>query len=101
MPPRGIALPFQPDLLAGDDARGYLDVEFFAGRQPDPLLDTVDRLLQRHRHRNAEVEIERDPARIEFEGRAGARSAAGAAGPGEHAVEDILEPATAETAAAK
>src|SRR5205807_10433312 len=64
---RGLALPLQPDLLAGNNARGNLDVEFFAGRQPDPLLDAPYRLFQRHRHRDAEIEIERDAASIELE----------------------------------
>ena len=35
---RGLALPLQPDLLAGGDAGGNLDVELLAGRQPDALL---------------------------------------------------------------
>src|SRR5436190_12932190 len=94
---RGLSLPLQPDLLTGIDARGNLDVEFFAGRQPDALLDALYRLFQRHRHGDAEIEIERDAARIELE-----RSAA-AAGPcaarrstAEHAVEDILERAAAQ-----
>src|SRR6202043_946121 len=66
-------------------------------RQPDALFRAVDRFFQRHRHGNAEIEIERDAARIELEGiaRAGPRAAHAAA---EHAVEDVLKTATAKAA---
>src|ERR1700759_1112803 len=55
---RGFALPLQPDLLAGDNARRNLDVEFLAGGQPDPLLPALYRLFQRDRHGDAEIEID-------------------------------------------
>src|SRR5205085_10377396 len=95
---RGLSLPLQPDLLAGDNARRNLDVEFFAGRQPDALLDTPYRLFQRHRHGDAEIEIERDATGIELEGGAAAGPCAARRGTAEHAVEDILESAAAKTA---
>src|SRR3954451_19929295 len=86
----GLALALQPDLLAGDDARRNPDVELLAGRQADTLFSALDRLLQRHRHRDIQIEIEADPAGVEFKGPATARTSA----PGraaEHAVEDILK----------
>src|SRR5436190_5030240 len=85
---RGLPLPLQPDLLAGNDARRNLDVEFFAGRQPDALLDALYRLFQRHRHGDAEIEIERDTAGIELERSATAGPCAARGGTAEHAVED-------------
>src|SRR6185437_15945704 len=72
------------------------DVELLAGRQPDALFHAVDRLLERHRHRNGKIEVERDPAGIELERRAAGPAAAA---PAEHAVEDILEAAAAGTGA--
>src|SRR5664279_3202914 len=95
---RGLALSLKPDLLTGGNACGNPDIEFLAGRQPDTLFRALDRFFQRHRHGNAEIEIERDPARIELEGiaRAGPRTAHAAAA--EHAVEDVLEAATAKAA---
>src|SRR5665213_503505 len=97
---RGLALPLQADLLTGNDSGRNLDVEFLAGRQSNALFSTVDRLLQRHRHGDVEVEIERDAARVEFEMRAAARPRA-ASGAAEHAVEDVFEtPAAARAGAA-
>src|SRR6202165_1964569 len=90
---RGLALPFQPDLLSGGDAGGNLDIEFFAARQPDALLPALDRLFQRHRHGDVKVEIEGDSAGIELEGAAGAGPRAARRGAAEHAVEDVLETA--------
>ena len=92
---RGLALPLQPDLLAGGDAGRNLDVELLAGRQPDALLAALDRLLQRHRHGDVEIEVEPRSRRCRIRslppaaGRAAARRAA------EHAVEDVLEAAAA------
>src|SRR5258708_27320595 len=94
---RAVALPLQPDLLAGDDAGRNLDIESLAGRQPDAFFHALDRFLQRHRHRDGKVEVERDPAGVELEGRATARPAA-APGAAEHAVENVLETAAAEAA---
>src|SRR6267378_2883050 len=91
---RGVALPLQSDLLAGSDTSGNLDIEFFAGRQPNALLRALDRLFQRHRHGDAEIEIERYTAGIELKGTTGAGSRA-ARRAAEHAVEDVLESATA------
>src|SRR5215207_5004924 len=94
---RGFALPLQPDLLAGDDACRDPDIELLAGRQADALFPAFDRLLQRHRHGDVQIEIEADPAGVEFEGPA----AAGTSAPGraaEHAVEDILKTCPARAA---
>src|SRR5471030_1716098 len=88
---RGFALPLQPDLLAGGNARWNLDIEFLAVRQPDAFLATIDRLLQRHRHGDAEIEIQRYRTGVEFEGVAAARPRATRRGTAEHAVEDVLE----------
>src|ERR1700722_18093356 len=99
---RGLALPLQPDLLAGGNAGGNLDIELLAGRQPDALLDALDRLFQRHRHGDGKIEIERDAAGIEFEGGAArAGTLPPPCGAAEHAVEDILETAAATTAGAE
>src|SRR6202035_1709834 len=98
---RGLALPLQPDLLAGGDAGGNLDIELLAGRQPDALLDALDRLFQRHRHGDGKIEIERNPAGIEFEGVAAAGPLPPARGAAEHAVEDVLETAAANAAGAE
>ena len=101
---RGVALPLQPDLLAGGDAGRNLDVELAAGRQADALVAAPDRFLQRHRHGDGQIEVDADPAAVEFK-RAGspgaAASAASAAtrGVAEHAVEDVLEAAAAHAAA--
>src|SRR6202050_1027475 len=94
---RGLALSLEPDLLAGGNACGNPDVEFLAGRQPDALFRALDRFFQRYRHGDAEIEIERDAARIELKGiaRAGSRAARAAA---EHAVEDVLKAAAAKAA---
>src|ERR1700716_253749 len=92
---RALALPLQPDLLAGRDAGGNLDIEFLAGRQPDALLRALDGLFQRHRHGDAEIEIDRDPAGIELESTARAGPRAARRGAAEHAVENVLETAAA------
>src|SRR6476620_4189323 len=91
---RRLALPLQPDLLTRRDSGGNLDIEFFAGRQPDAFLHTLHRLFQRHRHGDAEIEIERYAAGVEL------KRSAPSAGPcatrrraAEHAVEDVLETA--------
>src|SRR5882757_9034277 len=87
---RGLALAAQPDLLASSDTGRDFDIELLAVRQPDALLDALDRLFQRHRHGNAQIEIEADPAGIELKMAAGA----GPLAPGraaEHAVEDVLK----------
>src|SRR4051812_29753672 len=81
----GFALPFQPDLLAGDHAGWNLDVELLARRQPHPFLAALDRLLQRHRHGDADVEI--DPERALVKGRRAAPRARAA----EHAFKNILK----------
>jgi len=39
---RGLALAFQPDLLAGGDRCRNLDIEFLAVRQADTFLGTLD-----------------------------------------------------------
>src|ERR1700678_4235649 len=95
---RRFALSLEPDLLAGGNACGNPDIEFLAGRQPHALFRAPDRFLQRHRHGDAEIEIERDAARIEFKGAARAGPRAARAGAAEHAVEDVLEPAAAKAA---
>src|SRR5687767_9852851 len=93
----GFALPLQPDLLAGDDACRNPDIELLACRQADALFPAFDRLLQRHRHGDVQIEIEADPARVEFKGPAAAgTSASGRAA--EHAVENILKARAARTA---
>jgi len=38
---RGLALPLEPDLLAGRDADRNPNVEFFPGGQADPLFSAV------------------------------------------------------------
>src|SRR5437899_11663257 len=94
---RGFALPLQPELLAGDDACRNPDVELLAGRQADALFPALDRLLQRHRHGDIQIEVEADPTGVEFKGPAAARTPA----PGraaEHAVEDILKARPARAA---
>src|SRR6202167_4638802 len=95
---RGFALSLEPDLLAGGNACGNPDIEFLAGRQPDAFFRAVDRFFQRHRHGDAEIEIERNAARIELEGTT--RAGPGAAHPAaaEHAVEDVLKAAAAKAA---
>src|SRR5665647_1479527 len=95
----GLALPLEPDLLAGDDAGGNLDIELLAGRQPDALLDAIDRLFQRHRHGDGQIEVERNAAGLEFEGAAAAGPRAPPRRAAEHAVEDVLETAAAAKAA--
>lgn len=57
------------------------------------------RLFQRHRHGDAEIEIERDRTTVELKGaaaRAGPRAAS--RGSTEHAVENVLKTATTEAA---
>src|SRR5262249_57005246 len=84
----GLAVPAQPDLLTLADAGRDLDVELLAARQPDALLAALDRLLQRHRHRYSDVEIETNSAGFKFKGAcAPCARASTAAGIGEHAVE--------------
>src|SRR5258705_5461332 len=90
---RRLALPLQPDLLTGRYSGGNLDIEFLAGRQSDAFLDALHRFFQRHRHGDAEIEIERYSAGIELEGRASAGPRATRRGTAEHAVEDVLETA--------
>src|SRR5712672_632700 len=93
---RRFALPLQPDLLTRRDSGGNLDIEFLAGRQPDAFLHALHRFFQRHRHRDAQIEIERDPAGVELEGSAAsAGPCAARRGAAEHAVEDVLETAAA------
>src|SRR6476620_1171081 len=93
---RGFALPLQPDLLAVGDDGWNLDVELLAGRQADALVRALDRLLQRHRHGNVEIEIEPDAAGIEFKlAAAGARATRRTA---EHAVQDFFKVAAAHAA---
>ena len=82
---RALALPLQPDLLAGDHAGGNLDVELLAGWQPDALLDAVHRLFQRHRHGDGQIEVEPDSAGLELEGAAGSRTRPARRGTAEHA----------------
>src|SRR5215218_6593774 len=95
----GLALALQPDLLTGDDARRNPDIELLAGRQANALLGALDRLFQRHRHGDVEIEIEADTAGIEFK-RAAAAGALPTGRATEHAVEDVLEAAGAGAAAA-
>jgi hypothetical protein len=99
---RGLALPLQPDLLAGNDAGRNLDVEFFTGRQSDALFRAVHRLFQRHRHGDVEIEIDRQAAGIELEGGAAAPRprTAPRCGAAKHAVEDVLEPTAAASESA-
>src|ERR1700688_10519 len=95
---RGLALPLQPDLLTRCDTGGNLDIEFLAGRQPDPLFHALDRLFQRHRHGDTEIEVECYAAGIELEGiacTAGTRAAR--RGRPQHAVELNLETAAPST----
>src|SRR4051812_36603071 len=87
---RGLALPFQADLLAGDDARRNLDIELLAGGQPDPLLAALHRLFQRHRHGDAEIEVGPKRALVECS-RPAPRAGAAAA---EHALQNVFEAAT-------
>src|ERR1700720_1172703 len=99
---RGVALPLEPDLLAGHNAGRNLDIELLAGRQPDPLLHTPDRLLQRNRHGDGKIEIKRDGAGVELEGAAAsARPRAARRLRAEHAVEDVLKSAAAKAAGAR
>src|SRR6185436_17566291 len=96
---RGFALPLQSDLLAGGDTCRNPDVELLAVRQADALFTALDRLFQRHRHRDIQIEIEADPAGVEFKGPATTRTSA----PGsttEHAVEDILKACSARAGTA-
>src|ERR1700691_2775472 len=95
---RRFALSLESDLLAGGNAGGNPDIEFLAGRQPDALFRAVDRFFQRHRHGDAEIEIEPDTARIELKGIARAGSRAARAAAAEHAVEDVLKAAAAKAA---
>src|SRR5712671_1541348 len=97
---RGFALPLQPDLLARGDCCGNLDIEFLAGRQPDTLLHAPDRFFQRHRHGDGKIEIDRDPARVEFEGGGAGTGTRAARRTPEHTVEDVLEAAAAKAARA-
>src|SRR5882724_368983 len=90
---RGLALPLQPDLLAGGDACRNPDIELLAGRQADALLRAVDRLFQRDGHGDVQVEIEADATGIELK-RAAAAGALSAGSTSEHAVEDVFEPRT-------
>src|SRR5439155_12703457 len=67
---RRLALPLQPDLLTRRYTGGNLDIELLAGRQPDAFLHALDRFFQRHRHGDAQIEIERYSAGTELEGSA-------------------------------
>src|SRR5664279_1882411 len=91
---RGLALPLQPDLLARGNAGRNLDIEFLAGGEPDALLHALDRFFQRHRHGDRKIEVDREPAGIEFEGGT-ASTGPRAARAAEHAVEDVFETAAA------
>src|SRR4051794_28276850 len=91
---RGLALTLEPDLLARDHTGRNLDVQLLAGGQPDPLLAALDRLLQRHRHRDAEIEVHSERALLE-RGRAAPRST----GAAEHAFQNVLEAGAALEAA--
>src|SRR6185437_2746214 len=94
-----LTLPAQSDLLALGDPGGDLDVELLTGRQPDALLASPDSLLQRHRHGDVDVQVEPDAAGLELErARPPGSAARAAAGIGEHAVEDVLEPAATHAA---
>src|SRR6185437_14206276 len=94
-----LTLPAQSDLLALGDPGGDLDVERLTGRQPDALLASPDSLLQRHRHGDVDVQVEPDAAGLELErARPPGSAARAAAGIGEHAVEDVLEPAATHAA---
>src|SRR6185503_1210815 len=79
-----------------DNAGRNLDVEFLAVRQPDALLAALDRFFQRDGHGDIDVEIDPDPAGVEFELGPTAGSGPRAAHPAaEHAVENVLERARA------
>src|SRR4029079_2220380 len=79
------------------DACGNLDVELLAGRQANALFAALDRLFQRHRHGDVQVEVEADSAGVELKGPATARtSAPGSAA--EHAIEDVLKTCPARSA---
>src|SRR4051812_24535722 len=90
---RGFALPFQADLLTGDNARRNLDIELLAGGQPDPLLAALDRFFQRHRHGDAEIEIGPKRALVE-------RSRPAPRAPAEHPLQNVCEAAAPRKAAA-
>src|SRR3954453_11554571 len=93
---RRLALSLQPDLLTGGDAGWNLDIELLAARQPDAFFGALDRLLQRHRHGNAEIEVEPNAAGIEF--KLAAAGACATRGTAEHAVQDVFKATTAHAA---
>src|SRR3981081_2436854 len=94
---RGLALPLQPDLLARANAGRNLDIEFLTGRQPDALLHALDRFFQRHRHGDGKIEIDREPARVEFESGAAGAGPRAARPPAPHPVEAFAQSAPAQT----
>src|ERR1700722_7302175 len=99
---RSLALPLQPNLLTGHHTGWNLDVELLAGRQSDTFLRTLDRLFQRHRHGNREIEVHRHRAGVEIEARSTpARTRPTRLSRAKHAVENVLKAAAANATGAR